>query len=410
MKPKALFLACLLILGTPRLLLACGGCTDAVLRMTMPWTGFGILLLWLWIITMVVVRSPSRRSDEPNATPLVRGSTLVVFAVLGSVGYIVLVFLTVGSLMLPSLFIGFLWAVYVVLRTVADVPRFAAEREPAVRTRLVMHSVFLVFAVALIAYFQTATKTLGHCVACLRYGHHVALFSTIMPRIVGNGQKAVEPLIAATNEALGSSDEFRRLYTIGNASFCLGRIGGPEAEDFLSGLLKRQAIPDNYCDIRWYKQACFAYARCAGPRAVDDIVALFEKSPHTTEKDDRAFFLVALAITGSRRGVAFALDHMDLLLQQMENSSDGSDISRIQATAQALVFGKDAHDLMDVPVYRDGLLVGNVSVVDPRPNDYASEFYWTESSRSGLRTPAEIEAAWKKDPAAIKKRWADLLQ
>jgi hypothetical protein len=136
---------------------------------------------------------------------------------------------------------------------------------------------------------------------------------------------------------------------------------------------------------------------------------LFENMPHTKERDDRTFLLVALTVTASEQGVAFALDHMDLLLKGM-NGWEGSESRVIQSAAECLVFGADPKALRQIPVYRDWGLMGAVWLADPRPNDYTSEFFWTESSEKRLRPTEEIEAAWRKDSASIQKRWADLLR
>jgi hypothetical protein len=197
--------------------------------------------------------------------------------------------------------------------------------------------------------------------------------------------------------------------TMKHATFCLGCIGGSEAEKFLSELVRQHANPSDYHDLKWYRGACFAYARCAGPRAANDLVVLFENMPHTKERDDRTFLLVALTVTASEQGVAFALDHMDLLLKGM-NGWEGSESRVIQSAAECLVFGADPKALRQIPVYRDWGLMGAVWLADPRPNDYTSEFFWTESSEKRLRPTEEIEAAWRKDSASIQKRWADLLR
>jgi hypothetical protein len=409
MKPKAPLLACLAVLLLPKPSRACGGCTDAVLLMTLPWAGFGILLLWLWILAMLATRWHLRRRGSSTAASVVRGKTLTVFALVGSVGYVGLAFLTGGSLLLPSLFIGFVWAVYLVIRVVVNAVRFARKREPESRTTLMLPSTFLAIVIVLVAYYQTKANTLDHCIGCLRFGHHTELFSKIMPRIVADGDKAVGPLIRATNEALGNKDGFTRKNTMTHATFCLGCIGGSEAEKFLSELVKQHANPSDFYDVKWYRGACFAYARCAGPRAADDLVKLFENMPYTEEKDDRAFLLVALVVTASKQGVAFALEHMDLLLKGM----DGREMNQkrvVQATAECLVFGTDPKALTQIPLYRDCGLMGAVWLAEPRPNDYTSEFFWTESSENRLRPTEEIEAAWRKDSASIQKRWADLLK
>lgn len=375
--------------------------------MTLPWAGFGILLVWLWIFVMLAARRRLRKRGVTSTTPLVRGSTLVVFAILGSAGYIGLAFLMMGSLLFPSLCLGFVWTVYLAIRLVVDIVRFARKDASDVRTPLAIHSAFLVVVIALIAYWQTKANTLEHCIGCLGYGHHAQLFSKIMPRIMADGEKAVQPLIRATNEALANNDGYTRMNTVSHATFCLACIGGPEVEKFLSELIKQHANPSDYYDLKWYKGACVAYARCAGPRAVDDLVALFERMPHTEERDDRVFLLVALTATGSKRGVAFTLDHMDLLLKGMDLGGLGSDMRVAQTAAERLVFGTDPQALTEIPAYRDCLLVGATWLAEPRPNDYTSEFYWTEASENSLRSTKEIGEAWKKDSVSIQKRWAD---
>jgi hypothetical protein len=378
--------------------------------MTLPWAGFGILLLWMWILAMLAARWHLRRRGTSNAANLVRGKTLAAFAILGSVGYVGLAFLTMGSLLVPSFFIGFVWTVYLVIRVVVNVVRFLSKRDSEFRTPLIVHSAFLMIVVVLIACYQTKANTLDHCIGCLRFGHHTELFSKIMPRIVADGEKAVGPLIRATNEAIDNKDRYTRMNTMKHATFCLGCIGGYEAERFLSELVKQHANPSDFYDVKWYRGACFAYARCAGPRAANDLVVLFENMPHTEERDDRAFLLVALVVTGSKRGVAYTLDHMDLLLKGMKYGGNGSDLRVVQAAAECIVFGTDPKALTQIPVYRDWELMGAVWLAEPRPNDYTSEFFWTASSEKRLRPTEEIEAAWRKDAASIQKRWADLLK
>ncbi len=272
-----------------------------------------------------------------------------------------------------------------------------------------IHGAFLTIAIALIAYYQMKANTVEHCIRCLGYGHHHELYAKIMPRIVADGPKAVGPLIRATSEAITDWDKFRRMNAVKNATFCLACIGGPEVEEFLAELVKKHAYPSDYYDLKWYEGACFAYARSAGPRAADDLATRFDGMPHAETRDDRAFLLVALAVTRGKRGVAFTLDHMELLLKQMEGGGNGSRIRVVQATAECLVFGTDPNALARIPVYRDWVLGGAVWLAEPRPNDYTSEFFWTESSENGLRPAREIVAAWKQHSASIRKRWADSL-
>jgi hypothetical protein len=82
----------------------------------------------------------------------------------------------------------------------------------------------------------------------------------------------------------------------------------------------------------------------------------------------------------------------------------------VQATAERLVFGTDPKALTEIPAYRDCGLMGAVWLAEPRPNDYTSEFFWTQTSEDQLRPPEEIGEAWKNDSASIQKRWEDQLK
>ncbi|RMD65230.1 hypothetical protein D6833_03265, partial [Candidatus Parcubacteria bacterium] len=353
MKPTIPCYACLLVLTYPRLLLACGGCTDAVLLMTLPWAGFGGLFLWAWVFTMLGLRGHFGRRGEENAQAMVRGSTLAIFALLGSVGYVALAFLTMGSWLLPSLVVGFAWAVYVTIRLAVDVFGVVFRKNLQLRARLLCHGLFLVAVVVVVVYFQIKANTLEHCIACLGYGHHSVMYSKVMPKIVAHGEDSIAPLIQATNKAMANDDPYARSNVVVHATFCLAQIGGPEAEQFLAGLLKRYREPDDFGYRRGYKAVHFAYARCAGPRAVNDLIRVFEEMPPGAEQDERWIPLVALLVTGSRRGVEFVLDHMDLLLDRMEHGVDGNETRVLQAALGRLVFGTDPQALKEIPVYRD---------------------------------------------------------
>ncbi len=145
------------------------------------------------------------------------------------------------------------------------------------------------------------------------------------------------------------------------------------------------------------------------PRAVNDLVALFDRLPHDKDDDRRWVPLTALAVTGNRHGVLFVLDHMDQLLDQAETTSDGTAAKVIQATADYLVFGSGRQGLVGIPVFRDTLLAGDTRFADD-PDDYASQFFWTDATEQQLRPTQEIKAAWQRDSASIRKRWAELLK
>jgi hypothetical protein len=402
--------AALMVLCLPTRLLACGGCTDAVLLMTLPWAGFGALFLWVWVLTMLAIRWWTRRRGAVSAHAIVRGSTLATFAVLGSVGYVLLAFLCAGSLLLPSLLVGFVWAVYMFIRFGVDLFRLAYAHHTEMRLPVLMHSVFILVAIAFVMAAQAKANSLEHYLACLGYGRHTAMYAKVMPGIVAHGPDAVRPLIQATNDALENDDTYTQVNTVVNATFCLAQIGGPESEAFLSALLRQRSEPSDFVGHQLLKAACFAYSRCAGPRAVNELITVFERRPTTKDSDDRWIPLVALVITGSKQGVAFALDHMELLLRQMESGGDGNEMRVVQSALECLVMGSDPKALTEIPVYRDCQLMGATWYAEPRPDDYNSEFFWIASSEARLHPSQELALKWKENSASICKRWAELLE
>ena len=77
-------------------------------------------------------------------------------------------------------------------------------------------------------------------------GHHAELYSNILPKIVARGQVAVRPIIKLAEQALHSEDEFVRMHTMTNTSFCLACIGGPDAEQFLGHVIRQQPPPKEW--------------------------------------------------------------------------------------------------------------------------------------------------------------------
>lgn len=368
------------------------------------------MFLWAWVFTMLGVRKRLRRRGSEGAQTLVRGSTLGVFSILGSAGYVVLSFLTMGSLLLPSLVVGFIWAVYLALRLIVDVFRIVFRKDSRRGASVVINCVFLLGVLVVVVCFQVKANSLEHQIGALRYGTHTEMFSKIMPAIVARGEEAVVPLIEATNEAMANDDQYYRSNIVVHASFCLSQIGGPDAEKFLADILKQHREPDDFGYRHGYKAVHFAYARCAGPRAVQDLIHVYERMPKDAEQNDRWIPLVALLTTASKEGVAYVLDHFDDLLDQMEHAWDGNEQRVLQAATECVVFGDDPRALKKIPVYREVSLMGFTSVAEPRPNDYNSEFFWIPSSKAQLREEEEIRSAWENDSAAIRNRWMDLLE
>ncbi|MCE5301715.1 MAG: hypothetical protein LLF97_01240 [Planctomycetaceae bacterium] len=391
-------------------LLACGGCTDAVLLSVHPWSGFGILFLWAWIAAASVRRKYVRRHGLDQAFPYARRGTLICFAILGSIGYVVFWFLTMGSLFLPSLFLGFLWVVYLSVRLCVDLVRFLWSRRPELRTTLAIHAAFLSAVAATVALGEWRARSLDGRIFSLRYHHGTEVCSVTMPAIVARGDRAVKPLSDATMQWLSNHDWYCRQNMLIGTTFCLSQIGGSEAEGFLGRLVREHTDSEDWYDRRWHHSACFAYAHCAGHRATADLIAFFKKLPDKADRDERWCPLVALTMTAGKEAVGFVLDHMDLLLEKMDNGNDGNEARIARSTAERLVFGSDPEALKTIPCYRTVYLEGRMDVAEPRANSYLSDFYWTRKSESQLRPAAEIAAAWKAHSTDIRKCWLGQLK
>lgn len=395
-------------LFAPGPLLGCGGCVDGVLMTTLPWAGFGVLFLWAWVVTMLVARAVVRRRDALGTNTLVRPATLTIFAVFGSAGYVALV-LAIGSLLYPSLIVGLLWSVYVIIRFSADLVRFAHRRRNEMRIPLLIHGIFLLVVLAVVVSLQAGANSLEHYIACLRYSRHTVLYARVMPGIVAHGTDAVHPLIQATHSYSECDHTNAHMNTVVNATFCLARIGGRESEAYLSTVVAQNSEPHDYVSHRLCKAACFAYARCAGPRATKDLVTVYQRMSAAKDPNDSWIPLLALLVTGSEEGVNFVLDHLELLITQMEDGGDDNETHVLQAALGCLVFGSDPSALTRIPLYRDCRLSGATWLAESRPNDYNSDFFWTASSEASLHTRQEIVSEWRRDCASIRKRWTGLL-
>jgi len=406
---RTLLLACLAIVLSPAEAIACGRCTDSLIIMDLPWAGLGTLLVWLWIGTTVAARLCLGGRDAGSGLISATAGTLIVFALLGAVGSPGLYRATLASQILPSLSVGIVWFLYLAIRIAIDLVRLVVGRDPAARTAartsLAFDGGFLLTALLLVAAAQTRARSLDYRIDCLRFGSNTAILSPLMPGIVADGDKAVAPLIRACREAIAGDDLFERANVLEHATYCLERIGGPEAEAFLADLVRRHVAADDFHDRRWYRHVCYSYARVAGPRAVPDLVDAFERMPATARSDDRACVLVALTMTACAPGVGFTLDHMDVLLREMHEQED-SRSRAARAAAEALVFGVEPDSLKLIPAHRFGVLIHLGVHPKSPPNDFSSEFFWTDADDRGRRKLKAIEAGWTKDSAIIRERWS----
>ena len=396
------FFAPLIVLSVPQSLFACGGCTDKALLMTAPWAGFGILLLWAWIIAGCILRRRVLKHEGTTAVLPVKGTTLAVFAALGSAVYIGLVFLTRGSFLLPSLLLGFLWVVYLIARLTVDILRFVTTRASNLRRSIATSGVFLALVVATVAYWQHRLNTVEYCISCLRYGYLPECRMSIIPKILSYGQEAVPPLVEACDEALKDTEKYGCAYVVKNATFCLGCIGGKEAERFLGELIEKPPCLTDSQSPEWFYAACFAYARCAEARAMGHLTALFDGVPRNERRDDRCVVLGAMAFTGSREGIIFVFDHMDILLGPVRIGGYSPEWAVARPVSESLVFGSDPNALRHLSVYSYRGVCGYGWYAEP-PSGTTDELEWR-----GPDTRIELE--WRKNERVIRDRWNALVK
>ena len=103
-----------------------------------------------------------------------------------------------------------------------------------------------------------------------------AVYREVLPEIIRRGPDAVDPLIDATRRWLEREQTNDALATA--AFFSLGRICTTEAETFLGQITRDRTRPDAREVPVWERAAVYSYARCGGPRALDDLLALHENA------------------------------------------------------------------------------------------------------------------------------------
>ena len=235
----------------------------------------------------------------------------------------------------------------------------------------------------------------------------------LIPELLARGDEAVEPLIGNVEERFSREVEFGTLAQV----FCLGRIGGARAEQFLRETLRDRVRFEHptHRSVRWEEFTCFAYAECAGERAVADLRGLYERSADPA-KNGRWAILAALAKTGSREGALFALDHIQELFQVLDERPDsGGDgaateiaQARARATAATLLAAEGPDQLRQIPVYR--ILRYRPFRSGREDDNLAAEFVWPESLTDSLPSTRELRDTWRESGIGIRERWDTLLK
>jgi hypothetical protein len=323
----------LLALLVPKAALACGACVDQEVRVWLPFAPVFMVLCLAWIISLIVIRNIIRRRTSGKAAEMPGRKALVAFGLLATVGFIAVVFLSMGSVMGASLVIGTIWAGYVAVNVISALRRRArrqdvevaadAKPEPSSRAEqpvgpvvsprsqkafFKLNSIFLGLALLSIPSFFIYARSTRRMIALLSYKSS-GTESVLIPGLIGKGKAAVGPLVEASRQAFEARSGPRQTWILNGTLFCLGRIGGPDAEAFLSKVVAERVDFQDTMDSEWQKTACFAYAECAGARAVPVLVGVYQRCETAKVDDARKTVLAALSKTGSKEGAAFVREH-----------------------------------------------------------------------------------------------------
>ncbi|MHC4502666.1 MAG: hypothetical protein ACYTFI_05115 [Planctomycetota bacterium] len=323
----------LLALLVPRAALACGACVDQGVSIWLPFAPAFMVLCLAWIISIIVMRNIIRRRTSAKASEMPWRKALVAFELLATVGFVGVVFLSMGSVLGASLVIGTIWVGYIAVKVISALRRrarrqeveVAAEAEPEPSSRaeqpagpvvspraqkafFKLNSIFLALALLSIPSFFAYARSTRRMIALLSYKSS-GTESVLIPGLIGKGKAAVGPLIDASRQALEARSGPRQTWILNGTLFCLGRIGGADAEAFLSKVVAERVDFQDNMDSEWQKTACLAYAECAGGRAVPVLVGVYQRCETAKVDDARKAVLAALSKTGSKEGTAFVREH-----------------------------------------------------------------------------------------------------
>ncbi len=315
----------------PRAALACGFCSDRELAVWTPFAGALTVLWFLWMISLLVMKSVMKRRGwkERDIAPV--RSIFKTFALSGVI--VILVGILGGGFHWPGVLIATPWSVYLVIKLISGLRRKAwrtdesgspgtePQRTPrmsrlashqvspgATKAFFILNATFLALAALSIPASYVYADSTSRMIALLDYpcsGTKIVL----IPGLIGKGEASVGPLVEASRRALETKAGPRRKWILDGTLFCLGRIGGADAEAFLSKVVAERVDFQDNMDSEWQKTACFAYAECAGARAVPLLVGVYERCETAKVNDARKTVLAALSKTGSEEGAAFVREH-----------------------------------------------------------------------------------------------------
>ncbi|MEW6355166.1 MAG: hypothetical protein AB1696_02480 [Planctomycetota bacterium] len=294
-----------------------------------------LVVLCELLLALLLIR---RRSHRREGIPW---RVVIGAALLSTIGLSIMCCLAYMSVLTPSLLIGIVWAVYVTRKVIEAARRRPCQQEA--RALLRVNAAFLALAILCVpgsyAYARSVRGMIG------RLGASRSTDDYLRRELIARAESSVKPIIGVTRRAIrrydGTEDsEWARSRALSSAFHCLGEIGGSEAEAFLAAVVRGDAGLANAGKLHVYPEACIAYAKCAGGRAVADLIAAYRR---TDDDVARAAILAALVRTADKDAIPYVLSHMDVLL---ENDGYGYDHEReVQLARRAIVYGAGIADL-----------------------------------------------------------------
>lgn len=306
---------------------ACGVCTDIALSMSAPFIApvFCVFLLWLAASALMhgalLQNHPAPVAIFPSAKGLLRVIGTSFVAVIASW------VLTAGSFFVPMALIEIVWIFSIVVRS-ADFAATTLQAAPPASRRFCW--LFLGMQLGFVSLVAAVTPLSYHynrSVPALisRLGSYDADVNRIVVSgLVARGEEAVEPLIEVSKSALANPQGLATDRRAIPAVYCLGKIGGEKAAAHLASVFREKVAGSQRTDYPWQRAVCFAYAQTGGARAALDIIPLYRSVKPNSADDEYWIILAALAMTCSRPGAQFVMQHMDELVARAESRDDAS--------------------------------------------------------------------------------------
>lgn len=363
-----------------------------------------------WLAAVYLLRFWWKRKGVDLSAAAPGRSALSVIAAAGIGGFIWFKVLTVGGGLGLGIALCGVWLAYLFGLLVAHwVTRTALEPARRVaRSFVLLNGVFFVLAVATVGFGAARAGTLDQAIVPLSYSPAAReVYQLVMPRIIRSGDEAVKPLIVACERAVERVDDLDNAFVVSRASFCLAKIGGPEAEQFVGKLVRERVDFSTGCVYsEWAHHVCFAYAECAGDRAAPDLIALYERRGHGRWAESRYAVLAALVKTGGKVGVLFALDHIDELLALDED--DVSDYDCIAEVVDGLIDSHEPDELRRLPLYGRNLFGGLDRVpVESIREDSAEDLVTKLPPRGEIRWRNDVVQRWRTMGQDTLQRWRE---